>query len=216
LTPRQQRFVEEYLADLNATQAYKRAGFTAKNDNVAAASASALLRKSKVAAAVQAAFQARAQRTEITQGYVLQALRCEAERTGKGASPSARVRALELLGKHLGMFTNRHSHEHKGAGVVPIQHQHTVATVDQSALVASHLTMDQLIDRMSHEQRQRFLSYVGGEDGLQPPPPPPWLGPSEAGTEVVDSVVAATAPDAESLDCGSAHRTEPAGPAAPW
>ena len=31
VTPKQQRFVEEYLVDLNATQAAKRAGYSEKN-----------------------------------------------------------------------------------------------------------------------------------------------------------------------------------------
>lgn len=52
LTPKQQRFVAEYLVDLNATAAYRRAGYACRTDNAAAASASALLRNPKVAAAV--------------------------------------------------------------------------------------------------------------------------------------------------------------------
>lgn len=52
LTDKQQRFVDEYIVDLNATAAYKRAGYTARNDAVAASGASTLLRNPKVAAAV--------------------------------------------------------------------------------------------------------------------------------------------------------------------
>lgn len=51
LTPKQERFVAEYLVDLNATQAYIRAGYS---ETGAAPSASALLRNPKVAAAVAA------------------------------------------------------------------------------------------------------------------------------------------------------------------
>jgi hypothetical protein len=110
LTPRQLRFVEEYLVDLNATEAYKRAGYTARNDNVAAANASALIRNHKVSAAIQEGFRARSERTAIDQDYVLRRLKAEAELRGEGASHSARVRALELLGKHLGMFPDRIKH----------------------------------------------------------------------------------------------------------
>ena len=35
LTEKQKRFCEEYLVDLNATQAYFRAGYSAKNENIA-------------------------------------------------------------------------------------------------------------------------------------------------------------------------------------
>lgn len=48
LTPKQQRFADEYLTDFNATAAYKRAGYDAKG-NVAESSASRLLSNAKVA-----------------------------------------------------------------------------------------------------------------------------------------------------------------------
>jgi len=48
LTDLEERFCQEYLIDLNGTRAYKRAGFTAKNDNVASVKASRLLIKSEV------------------------------------------------------------------------------------------------------------------------------------------------------------------------
>jgi phage terminase small subunit len=49
LPPKQLRFVEEYLKTLNATQAYKAAGYTAASDEVAAVEGHKLLRKPKVA-----------------------------------------------------------------------------------------------------------------------------------------------------------------------
>ncbi len=48
LTFKEKLFCFEYLQDLNGTRAYKAAGFKAKNDNVAAAGASRLLRSVKV------------------------------------------------------------------------------------------------------------------------------------------------------------------------
>lgn len=68
MTPRQKRFVEEYLIDLNATQAAIRAGYSA---HTAEQTASRLLRNVKVQEAIAAAQQARSQRTEITQDRVL-------------------------------------------------------------------------------------------------------------------------------------------------
>lgn len=68
LTPKQKRFVAEYLVDLNATAAAKRAGYSAKT---ACEQASRLLANVKVQTAVQEARQARQERTEITQDMVL-------------------------------------------------------------------------------------------------------------------------------------------------
>ena len=64
LTPKQERFVAEYLIDLNATQAAIRAGYSVKTAKQAG---SENLSKPDIAKAVQDAQAARAARTEITQ-----------------------------------------------------------------------------------------------------------------------------------------------------
>ena len=69
LTPKQQRFVDEYLIDLNATQAAIRAGYSAKT---APWIGQQLLSKTHIAAAVNERINNRSQRTEITQDMVLQ------------------------------------------------------------------------------------------------------------------------------------------------
>lgn len=74
LTPKQQRFVEEYLIDLNATQAYIRAGYAVKNEDTAAATASKLLRNAKVQEAIQEAQNKRSERVQIDADYVLRRL----------------------------------------------------------------------------------------------------------------------------------------------
>lgn len=68
LTPKQQRFVEEYLVDLNATQAAIRAGYSAKTANEQGAR---LLANVSVQAAITERMKARQERTEITQDRVL-------------------------------------------------------------------------------------------------------------------------------------------------
>lgn len=68
LTARQRRFVEEYLVDLNATQAAIRAGYSART---AQEQASRLLSNVMVAEAIAEDMKARAARTEITQDRVL-------------------------------------------------------------------------------------------------------------------------------------------------
>ena len=48
LTPKQKAFCDEYLIDLNATQAYIRAGYAVKDENVAAINSSRLLSYAKI------------------------------------------------------------------------------------------------------------------------------------------------------------------------
>ena len=68
LTAKQARFVEEYLVDLNATQAAIRAGYSEKTAEQGAAQ---LLSNIKVSNAVLVAIAERSERTEITQDRVL-------------------------------------------------------------------------------------------------------------------------------------------------
>ena len=71
LTAKQQRFVEEYMVDLNATQAAIRAGYSEKTANVIA---SETLAKPYVAAEIQARRAAMSEKLEITRDWVLQEL----------------------------------------------------------------------------------------------------------------------------------------------
>lgn len=71
LTPKQQRFVQEYLVDLNATQAAIRAGYSPKTAEIIGFEN---LRKPKIKAEIDRVMQDRAKRTEITQDKVVQEL----------------------------------------------------------------------------------------------------------------------------------------------
>ena len=71
LTPKQQRFVEEYLIDLNGTQAAIRAGYSAKTANEQAAR---LLAKVSVSQAVAEAKMARAEKVGIDAEWLLKRL----------------------------------------------------------------------------------------------------------------------------------------------
>lgn len=138
LTAKQQRFVDEYLIDLNATQAAIRAGYSEKT---AFSIGTENLRKPLIQKAIQQRKQAREQRTEITQDRVIQELAAigfaratdyakivpsggvdfvstdELTESQKAAVVSIKetqngteirladkLKALELIGKHLGMF----------------------------------------------------------------------------------------------------------------
>ncbi|HVM81638.1 MAG TPA: terminase small subunit [Stellaceae bacterium] len=71
LSPRERRFVEEYLVDLNGGQAAIRAGYSA---NGSRAHASRNLKKPRVAEAVRAAMAARSKRTRVDADRVIREL----------------------------------------------------------------------------------------------------------------------------------------------
>ena len=130
LTPKQQRFVEEYLIDLNATQSAIRAGYSEKTANE---QGSRLLANVSISEAIAEAQNKRAERTEITQDYVLTNIQKVIERcmqvqqvdncltqTEDGELAQAfmfkeqgALKGLELLGKHLGMFKDKVEHSGK-------------------------------------------------------------------------------------------------------
>ena len=74
MTPKQLRFVEEYLIDLNGTQAAIRAGYSAKTANE---QASRLLAKANVQKAVAEAQAIRSEKTGIDAAWVLTRLATE-------------------------------------------------------------------------------------------------------------------------------------------
>jgi phage terminase small subunit len=96
-TPKQERFVAEYLIDGNATQSAKRAGYSEKT---AEQQGHQLLKKTSVSAAIAKAQGERTERTNIDIDYVIQRLAVEAERESEGSSHSARVSALGQLRQH--------------------------------------------------------------------------------------------------------------------
>lgn len=117
LTPKQERFVAEYLIDLNATQAAARAGYSART---AEQQGHQLLKKTLVAQAIQKAMQKRSERVERNADDVLrdiQAVKLDAvqiitDRDGNRvmADRPAALKALELEGKHYKMFTDKVEH----------------------------------------------------------------------------------------------------------
>ncbi len=134
LTAKQERFVAEYLIDLNATQAAIRTGYSEKTAQMIG---SENLSKPLIADAVQKALAERSERTEITQDYVLTSIMETMERC-KQAEPvtyqsgdpvmidtpdgniapaykfdaGAVLKGAELLGRHLAMFTDKKTVTH--------------------------------------------------------------------------------------------------------
>ncbi len=103
LTEKQKRFCEEYLIDLNAAQAAVRAGYAEKNARVIAAQNLSKLNIQQYIAELRGA---QSERTGITAADVLRELNAVAmaETELKG---SDKMKALELLGRHLGMFAGQ-------------------------------------------------------------------------------------------------------------
>ena len=172
LTDKQQRFVDEYLVDLNATKAAIRAGYSART---AEWQGPQLLTVPRVADAIHKRKQERSERVQITADEVVRELRRiafsdprEVMEWGPGGvklKPSCdltddaaaslaeltesttlnggslkikkhdKVKALELLGRHLGLFdsdsANVNINAGRGAVVRVIRERKAPATADE-------------------------------------------------------------------------------------
>ena len=117
LTPKQQRFVEEYLIDLNATQAAIRAGYSEKT---AKEIGSENLTKPNIAKAIAEAQEKLSNKAQVTVEMVVQGLLNEAKDLSEGSTQSARVSAWAHLGKHLGMFKDKVEHTGKDGGPIDL------------------------------------------------------------------------------------------------
>ena len=107
LTGKQTRFVEEYLIDFNATQAYKRAGYAASTDSVAGVEGHKLLKKPKITAAIETKSKEFSSKLDITREMVLEGLFKETKTfEGQGCTQAARVQAWTQIGRAIAMFTD--------------------------------------------------------------------------------------------------------------
>jgi phage terminase small subunit len=114
LNRRQALFVAEYLKDLNASAAARRAGYSEKS---AFRSGVQNMQKSAITDAIAAAMKERSERVQITADKVLSdieaikadAMREAADKEGKRAmvNHAAALKACELQGRHLQMWTDK-------------------------------------------------------------------------------------------------------------
>jgi phage terminase small subunit len=116
LTPKQERFITEYMIDLNATQAAIRAGYSPKT---AMEQGYQLLQKTSVKNMIEVEQNKRAGKVGLDSEWVLRRLKTISDRciqeepvldnqgnpTGEYKFDSSGAnKATELIGKHLGMF----------------------------------------------------------------------------------------------------------------
>lgn len=104
LTSKQQMFVKEYLVDLNATQAAIRAGYS---PNGAEVTGHRLLINAKIAEQVDRAKEKRADKVGISAEDVLNSIREIRDEARAAEKYSDSLKANELLGKHLKLFTDK-------------------------------------------------------------------------------------------------------------
>lgn len=102
LTPRQLKFVEEYLKDRNATQAALRSGYSPTSARNRGA---ALVQDDRIRALLAKKTAVISKRAEVDANFVLTELKRVAEQ--EDVAQSTKVRALELIAKHLGMLEDR-------------------------------------------------------------------------------------------------------------
>ncbi len=111
LNHRQQRFVEEFIVDLSPGRAAIRAGYSLNGADV---QGHRLLKNAKIATAIQKKKEELAERTGVTQEWVIGKLQAvhdasmERTKAGTAYNPAAANRSLELIGKHGGMWQEGH------------------------------------------------------------------------------------------------------------
>ena len=104
LTPKQGMFVKEYLIDLNATQAAIRAGYSEKTSY---SIGEENLKKPEIAKAIDKAKEERSQIVDVTAQDVLQSIKFIRDSTVTAEKWGDALKANELLGKHLVLFTDK-------------------------------------------------------------------------------------------------------------
>ena len=130
MTPKQERFVQEYLVDMNATQAAIRGGYSAKTAHV---QGPRLLGNVSIAAAIQAAQAEHREHTKVTVESLTEKLRAAYDVAEKNGQSASMVQASMGLAK---------------------LHGYLVDKVEQTTKAADNMTPDELNveeERLRHE-----------------------------------------------------------------
>lgn len=101
LTPKQSLFIVEYLLSKNASRAAKNAGYSAKT---ARSAGSRLLTNVDISNAIEKGLRDQLERADISSDHILDAIKRVAF---SKYDIGGKMRALELLGKSLGIFHDK-------------------------------------------------------------------------------------------------------------
>lgn len=104
LSDQQKVFCEEFLTDLNATQAVIRAGYKTKYPNRVAYQ---LMENPAIRIAIDGLRAERSKGTDVTKDFVLRGIQKAIKLAEENNNLNALLRGYELLAKHLGMFIER-------------------------------------------------------------------------------------------------------------
>ena len=128
LTAKQEKFCLEYMVDLNATQAAIRAGYSEKTAQVIGAEN---LIKPMIANRINEMREEQAKRTQISADFVLGGLKQIAtEALDLKEYDAASIKALELLGKHLKLFTDKQELTGADGGAIKTEAEFKVSFVE--------------------------------------------------------------------------------------
>ena len=114
MTEKQRRFCREYLTDRDGTLAALRAGYT---PNRAAESGRRLLREEAIRAYIEELKEQQKRRAVMDQDEILAGLSAIARGEKEGAKISEISKALELMGRYYGTFSEKKESESTAKGV---------------------------------------------------------------------------------------------------
>ncbi len=103
LTTKQQRFIEEYVIDFNATKAAINAGYSEKT---ARSIGCELLTNPNIRSAIKQQLERLSADSYVSREVILTGLLKEAMGTGENSTPASRVNAWSQLGKLSGLYTD--------------------------------------------------------------------------------------------------------------
>ena len=115
LTPKQQRFAEEYLVDMNATQAAIRAGYS---ERTAYRTGCDNLKKPHIRVLIERGMEARSEKTGIDAQWVLDELEKQYGKCDEEGDRRTAVAALEKIGKHVDVEAFKEKREIENTHVV--------------------------------------------------------------------------------------------------
>ena len=139
---RQQRFVVEYLCDLNGTQAAIRAGYAPKTARISAAK---LLTKGNIQELVKKGMEKRAEKATISADQVVAGLVRIVNAKAEGPIRySDQLRAFELLARHLGMLVDKHEVSGPGGASVPFNDTERATKLQRLIQLAGKRRMEEV------------------------------------------------------------------------